>query len=62
MTLNQMANSLGSAAGGALGGLLLATRGYPALGLSALAGFGAAAALIAWSAPAPRREGARMRS
>jgi predicted MFS family arabinose efflux permease len=62
MTLNQMANSLGGAAGAALGGLLLATRGYPALGLSALVGFAAAAALIAWSAPAARHEAAPVRS
>ena len=56
-----MANSLGGAAGAALGGLLLATRGYPALGLGALAGFAAAAALVAWSATAPRRAEARAR-
>jgi predicted MFS family arabinose efflux permease len=55
MTLNQAINSLGGAAGASLGGLLLATGGYSSLGLSALAGF-VAAALIAWSAPASDRE------
>ena len=54
MTANQSANSLGTAIGGAAGGLLLATGGYPALGLG-IPIFAAGAVLVLW-ASRPRPE------
>jgi predicted MFS family arabinose efflux permease len=66
MVLNRSGMSLGTALGSALGGLLLATSGYGALGLSSLLWFGASAGLVWWSravaatqpagAPAPAGE------
>ena len=54
MTANQSANSLGTAVGGGVGGLLLATGGYRALGLG-IPIFAAAAVLVLW-ASRPRPE------
>ena len=52
MALNQSANSLGTARGSALGGLLLAVSGYEALGVSALLWCAASVGLIWWSGAA----------
>ena len=57
MTANQSANSLGTAVGGGVGGLLLATGGYQALGLG-IPVFAAAAVLVLW-ASRPRAEDTR---
>jgi predicted MFS family arabinose efflux permease len=61
MALNAAAVGLGSALGAGLGGLLLATGGYPALGLGPVALYAAAGLLVWWSRPgraaAPRATG-----
>ncbi len=51
MALKGAAAGLGTGLGAALGGLLLALGEYPALGLGALAWYGAAAGLVWWSRP-----------
>ena len=56
MTANQAAFSLGSASGGAIGGLLLALSGYPAIAAAIPALCLAAAALVWFCRPRPAPE------
>ena len=60
MTLNSTAYTLGTAVGGALGGLLVGLSGFGALGWLVLAAYSAAAGLVWWSCPTgvPRRQSA----